>query len=70
MAIGYKEQVNKIIITTNDGRKMLRQLGCYGLNILGKNYSYYDKYMHLHVLNMNHIKEIKLYNDKTLINVI
>lgn len=64
MVIGYNEKVNKIVIVTTENKRITTKLSVYGLNILGNNsYSYYDTDMYLHVVNMNYVKKIKLYND-------
>ena len=64
MIIGYNEKVNKIVIITNDNERLVRKLGVNGLNVCGNNsYSYYDTSMLLHVINMNYVKKVKLYND-------
>lgn len=70
MIIGYNEGVNKIVIITNEGKRLTKNLGVKGLNICGNNYTYYDKNYQLHILNMSYIKTIKLYNDKELVEEI
>lgn len=67
MVIGYTEGVNKIVIITTEGKRLTKKLGVKGLNVCGNTYTYYDKYYQLHILNMEQIKTIKLYNDKQFV---
>jgi len=68
--IGYNEGVNNIIIITNEGQRIKRKLGVKGINKIGANYCYYDTDLLLHIIDMKHVKIIKLYNDKTnVINI-
>ena len=67
MCIGYTEQVNRIIVVRDDDKKFMINLGVWGLNICGEDFSYYDKEMNLHLLHTQYIKEIKLYHDKNYI---
>lgn len=68
--IGYNEKVNKIIIKQINGKNITSKLGVYGLNICGDNYTYYDTKMILHIINMDYVKEVKLYYDNNLIGLI
>jgi hypothetical protein len=68
MIIGYSQGVNKIVIISNEGKRITKKLGVKGLNICGEeDYTYYDIYYQLHYLDMSYIQKIKLYNDKELI---
>ena len=67
MIIGYREQINKIVIIGQEGERMTKHLGIYGLNILGTNtYTYYNRSGEHHILDMHYIKELRLYHDKKL----
>ena len=70
MVIGYFEGVNNIVIISNDNKRIRRKLSIKGLNVCGKNYTYYNMDGLLHILDMNYIKEIKLYRDKEYISSI
>lgn len=70
MVVGYFEGVNKIVIISNENKRYTRSLGVCGLNVCGSNYTYYDKNMVLHILDMKYIKKIKMYKDDVLVKEI